>query len=367
MSDGVFKGAAVRLEQLTKSYDAAPAIHGVTLEIGAGEFFTLLGPSGSGKTTTLMVIAGFVAPSAGDIYIGGKRVTQIPPYRRSLGMVFQNYALFPHMTVAENISFPLRMRRMPRHEIRRRIAWALGLSRLDGYADRYPRQLSGGQQQRVALARALVFEPAVLLMDEPLGALDRKLRAEMQLEIRKIHQALRLTVVYVTHDQEEALAMSDRIAVMKAGRIEQVGTPQELYERPVGQFVADFLGESNVFQGSVVAVRADAMTVRTASGLHVVAPPLPGLRGGEPVALSIRPERIFLGEAAAGLDTVTEGIVTEAIYLGESSKYLVELPGGDRLIVRVQNQFGMRILEEGKPVVTGWSREAVVVHPRAGE
>ncbi len=360
--EGFRRGTAVRLEGLAKSYEATAAVRGVSLEIGAGEFFTLLGPSGSGKTTVLMAIAGFIPLTAGEIYIGGEPVTHLPPYRRSVGMVFQSYALFPHMTVAENIGFPLKMRRMPREEIRRRVGWALGLIRLEGHEGRYPRQLSGGQQQRVALARALVFEPAVLLMDEPLGALDRKLRAEMQLEIRKIHEALGLTVIYVTHDQEEALTMSDRIAVMNAGRIEQVGTPQELYERPARRFVADFLGESNVFQGIVETVRPDAVVVRLPSGALMVAAPIHGLRGGEPVIASIRPERLAVDEAAAGLDNVSEGTLKKAVYLGESSKYLVELPGGEALTVRVQNQLGARLLEEMKPVLVGWSREAVVLH-----
>jgi putative spermidine/putrescine transport system ATP-binding protein len=357
------KGAAVRLERLTKHYDAVPAIREVSLEVRAGEFFTLLGSSGSGKTTVLLAVAGFIPLSAGEVYIDDAPVTHLPPYRRAVGMVFQSYALFPHMTVAENISFPLRMRQAPRDAIERRVTWALDLIRLHGYEGRYPRQLSGGQQQRVALARALVFEPAVLLMDEPLGALDRKLRGEMQLEVLKIHQTLGLTVISVTHDQEEALAMSDRIAVMNAGRIEQIGTPQELYERPARQFVADFLGESNIFDATVQEIRADVVAVRARSGVVMLARPVAGLRGGQRVTVSVRPERIFLAEGATGADNVVDGVVKKAIYLGESSKYLVTLPGGESLTLRVQNRFGARLLEVGKPLLVGWSRDAVILHP----
>src|SRR5262252_3250474 len=252
-ASGPSKGAEVRLEGLVKTFGATRAVDGVTLTAQAGEFLTLLGPSGSGKTTTLSCVAGFAVPTEGEVFIGGTPVTFEPPFKRNVGMVFQNYALFPHMTVAENLAFPLRMRKRPAVEIRERVAGALALVQLEGLGGRAPRQLSGGQQQRVALARALVFEPPVLLMDEPLGALDRKLRIEMQLELKHLHARLGVTVIYVTHDQEEALTLSDHIAVMNRGRIEQVGTPLDLYENPRTRFVAEFIGESNVVEGTVAA------------------------------------------------------------------------------------------------------------------
>jgi ABC-type Fe3+/spermidine/putrescine transport system ATPase subunit len=236
-------GAEVVLAGLTRYYGETAAVREVSLAVGAGEFVTLLGPSGSGKTTTLMIVAGFVEPSAGDVRIGGRSVLGLPPHRRNLGVVFQSYALFPHMPVFDNVAFPLRMRRVDRTETRRRVAAALDMVQLGALAERRIHQLSGGQQQRVALARALVFEPPVLLMDEPLGALDRKLREQMQLEIKRLQRALGLTAIYVTHDQEEALLLSDRVAIMHEGAIHQVGAPAEVYERPATAFVADFVGE----------------------------------------------------------------------------------------------------------------------------
>ena len=240
---------ALVLRGLHKAFGDAVAVDGVELEVRRGEFLTLLGPSGSGKTTTLRMVAGFTTPSGGSIEIDGRDMTRVPPHRRDVGMVFQNYALFPHMTAAQNIAFPLQMRRQPRQEIDKRVASALGLVKLDKFGDRYPRQLSGGQQQRIALARAVVFEPRLLLMDEPLGALDRKLREALQLEILHVSRQLEATVLYVTHDQEEALVMSDRIAIFSAGRIEQLGSGEDLYERPASLFVADFIGESNILRG----------------------------------------------------------------------------------------------------------------------
>ena len=242
---GEIKGAGIALTDLTKHYGQVEALIGANLEIEPGEFITLLGPSGSGKTTTLMMIAGFVIPTAGDISIDGESIVGTPTYKRNLGMVFQHYSLFPHMNVYKNIAFPLEMRRMQRTEIESRVHAALELVRLAGLADRRVNQLSGGQQQRIALARALVFEPSVLLLDEPLGALDLKLRQELQLELLRLHERLGVTIIYVTHDQGEALTMSDRIVVMDAGAIQQVGTPEALYKRPANRFVADFIGESN--------------------------------------------------------------------------------------------------------------------------
>ncbi len=244
-----FQGASVVLSGIEKRFDNVGAVRGVSLDIRSGEFLTLLGPSGSGKTTTLMMIAGFETPTAGDIAIDGRSVVAIPPHRRNLGMVFQNYALFPHLTVADNIGFPLKQRGIDRATRVRLVAESLELVRLPGYQARYPRQLSGGQQQRVALARSIVFHPRLLLMDEPLGALDKQLRESLQLEMRRLHADLGITFIYVTHDQEEALTMSDRVAVMHEGLIAQVGTPEDLYDRPCDRFVASFIGESNFLGG----------------------------------------------------------------------------------------------------------------------
>src|SRR6267154_2263534 len=248
---GAGRGASVSLSNLERRYDRVAAVAGVSLDILSGEFLTLLGPSGSGKSTTLMMIAGFEMPTGGDIAIDGTSVVAMPPYRRNIGMVFQNYAKFPHLTVADNIGFPLKQRGVGKAERARLVGEALELVRLPGYGERYPRQLSGGQQQRVAFARAIVFKPRLLLMDEPLGALDKQLRENLQLEMRRLHADLGITFVYVTHDQEEALTMSDRVAVMNEGRIAQVGAPEDLYDRPADRFVASFIGESNFMPGVV--------------------------------------------------------------------------------------------------------------------
>ena len=257
--NGAGRGASVSLTDLEKSYDRVAAVAGVSLDIRSGEFLTLLGPSGSGKTTTLMMIAGFEMPTAGDIAIDGKSVVAMPPYRRNIGMVFQNYALFPHLTVAENIGFPLKQRGVAKAERAKLVGEALELVHLPGYGERYPRQLSGGQQQRVALARAIVFKPRLLLMDEPLGALDKQLRENLQLEMRRLHADLGITFIYVTHDQEEALTMSDRIAVMNEGLVAQVGRPEDLYDRPSSRFVAAFIGESNFLPAIVRGIEDDVV------------------------------------------------------------------------------------------------------------
>jgi len=253
--------ADVVLSRVRKSFGAVVAVDDVSMSIARGSIVSLLGPSGCGKTTTLRLVAGFERPDAGEVAIRGARVNDVPPYRRDFGMVFQSYALFPHLTVADNVGFGLRMRHVPREERRRLVAEALALVKLEGFADRQPRQLSGGQQQRVALARAIVFKPAVLLLDEPLGALDKMLREEMQVELRQLQQRLAITTVFVTHDQEEALTLSDRVAVMRGGRIEQVGAPREIYERPATEFVAGFLGASN-FLDAEVAGRSCPMAAR---------------------------------------------------------------------------------------------------------
>ncbi len=355
------KGAEVRLDGIRKAYGPVAAVDHVTLRVEAGEFLTLLGPSGSGKTTTLACIAGFAIPAEGEIYIDGNQVTLEPPFRRNVGMVFQNYALFPHMTVAENLAFPLRMRKLLRPLITERVEWALGLVQLEGFGGRYPRQLSGGQQQRVALARALVFEPPVLLLDEPLGALDKKLRGEMQLELKRLHARLGVTIIYVTHDQEEALTMSDRIAVMNRGRIEQVGTPVELYESPATRFVAEFIGESNFLEGTVTPAEGGRLVLRTRSGSRV---PIQAGRAavGQEVALFLRPEKILIAPEGEG-DGV-RGEIAEVVYLGEATRYLVRTDGGDLVIVKQQNAGAGESLKAGHRVVLTWDPNAAHAHRR---
>jgi putative spermidine/putrescine transport system ATP-binding protein len=310
-------GPAVRLEGLVKRFGQVGAVDGVDLEIRAGEFFSLLGPSGSGKTTCLRLIAGFEVPTEGRIFLDGVDVTGRPPYERDVNTVFQDYALFPHMTVGENVEYGLRVRKVAREERRARAAEILSLVRLDGFQDRRPNELSGGQRQRVALARALVNRPKVLLLDEPLGALDLKLRQEMQIELKAIQEDVGLTFLYVTHDQEEALTMSDRMAVMNAGRIEHVGTPAEVYEQPATSFVAGFVGVSNVLSGPA----ALAIT-------------------GSEHAFTIRPEKIRLArvEDQAGSGECTAiGHVRDVVYLGALTRYVVDLDAGGELVVTQQN------------------------------
>ena len=309
------------------------ACEDVDLEVRRGEFVTLLGPSGSGKTTTLRMIAGFTTPSGGSIEIGGRDMTRVPPYRRNVGMVFQNYALFPHMTAAQNIGFPLQMRGVPRQEASSRVGNALRLVKLEGLGDRYPRALSGGQQQRIALARAVVFEPHVLLMDEPLGALDRKLREALQVEIMQVSRQIGATVLYVTHDQEEALVMSDRIAIFNNGRIEQLGSGEDLYDRPTSLFVADFIGESNILRGRYEqdgngsgVVRRDSWSWRVGRDAAERA----ALSAGAAAALVVRPEQTrILGpsEHAPPGSNAVDGTVDEVLYLGSDRKYGLTLVG----------------------------------------
>ena len=308
---------AVRLERVVKRFGAVEAVAGVDLEVAEGEFFSMLGPSGSGKTTCLRMIAGFEAPTEGRVFLGGTDVTDRPPYERDVNTVFQDYALFPHMTVAENVGYGLLVKRVAADERLARVADALVMVRLDGYGDRRPSELSGGQRQRVALARALVNRPEVLLLDEPLGALDLKLRQAMQVELKQIQREVGLTFVYVTHDQEEALTMSDRLAVFNAGRIEQIGTPAEVYERPATGFVAGFVGVSNVLEGEIARRIA-----------------------GDARPFTVRPEKIALAEPAAPVPAgacSAEGHVAEVVYLGAVTRYIVELDGGGSLVVMQQN------------------------------
>ena len=353
---------ALVLRGLRKLFGAAVAVDGVDLEVRRGEFVTLLGPSGSGKTTTLRMIAGFMAPTSGSIEIDGSDMTQIPPHRRDVGMVFQNYALFPHMTAAQNIAFPLQMRRKSRREIEKRVADALALVKLVDFGDRYPRQLSGGQQQRIALARAVVFGPRLLLMDEPLGALDRKLREALQLEIIHVSRELGATVLYVTHDQEEALVMSDRIAIFNAGRIDQLGSGEDLYDRPASLFVADFIGESNILRGQYERDGAGGGWMTRGSWrwrVGTVSAERAALAAGEPAALVVRPERIRIvassDEVPAGANAV-EAAITDVLYLGSDRKYGLTLPDGQRAAVRQQRDgAGGREWPSGERVQLTWS------------
>jgi putative spermidine/putrescine transport system ATP-binding protein len=352
---------ALVLRDLRKSFGSAVAVDGIELEVRRGEFVTLLGPSGSGKTTTLRMIAGFTAPSGGSIEIEGEDMTRVPPYRRDVGMVFQNYALFPHMTAAQNVAFPLRMRKQSRSEIDRRVGDALELVRLRHLGDRYPRQLSGGQQQRIALARAVVFQPRLLLMDEPLGALDRKLREALQLEIIRVSRELGATVLYVTHDQEEALVMSDRIAIFSDGRIEQLGSGEDLYDRPASLFVADFIGESNILRGKYEADGAEGgWMVRESARWRVgsAAASHASLESGAAAALVIRPERTRIvdagGDVAPGANVV-DAMVGEVLNLGPDTKYELTLDGGQRVAVRELREGSGRALQRGDKVRLTWA------------
>ena len=319
-----------------KSYDGhALAVRDLTLDVGQGEFLTLLGPSGSGKTTTLNMLAGFERPTHGEILLAGRPVDRLPPYERNIGMVFQNYALFPHMTVGENVAFPLSVRHMRRAEIADRVKRALAMVRLDAFAGRRPAQLSGGQQQRIALARALVFEPSPVLMDEPLGALDKKLREQMQIEIKLLHQRLSLTVVYVTHDQSEALTMSDRIAVFRDGQVVQQGTPDVLYSQPRDAFVAGFIGENNMLSGTVAAIANGHVRVVLAGGPEVIATAVGSLSHGAHVVVAVRPEAVRVTASPTGGDNECRALVTSRIYFGDHQRLLTEIGDGHSVTVKV--------------------------------
>jgi putative spermidine/putrescine transport system ATP-binding protein len=353
-------GAALDLRGLVKRYGSAAAVDNVSLKIPAGEFVTLLGPSGSGKTTTLNMIAGFADVDEGDILLDGSPIADVPSHKRNIGVVFQHYALFPHMTAAENVAFPLRRRKVAKAERERSVQQALDMVRLGDYADRYPRQLSGGQQQRVALARALVFQPRVLLMDEPLGALDKKLREWLQLEFKRIHSELGITFIYVTHDQEEALVLSDRIAVFNEGKIEQVGTADELYENPRTLFVAEFLGESNVFAGKV-RHRGSSYALETDNyELRACDTTVPDGASG---ALVVRPERFSVrrnGHRPGEDHNVLTGTIRQVIYLGSARKIEVDLPGGKTIVVREPVSAGDAV-STGDPIEVYWSADDSVL------
>ncbi|HXH03120.1 MAG TPA: ABC transporter ATP-binding protein [Candidatus Competibacteraceae bacterium] len=347
--------AYVRFREVQKSYDGETlVVKNLNLDIPRGEFLTMLGPSGSGKTTCLMMLAGFETATHGEIYLDGVPINNLAPHKRNIGMVFQNYALFPHMTIAENLAFPLKVRRVPQSEITQRVQKALDMVALGHLGGRRPGQLSGGQQQRVAVARALVFEPKLVLMDEPLGALDKQLREQMQYEIKHLHDRLGITVVYVTHDQSEALTMSDRIAVFNDGVIQQLATPADLYERPVNAFVAQFIGENNRLTGTVREVNGSHCTVQVDSGEVVRALKINVDGVGSRSTLSLRPERVTLNPAPGSHPNEFDAEVRELIYLGDHIRTRVAVCGHDDFIIKVPNSAQQQPPAPGHRVRIGW-------------
>ncbi len=337
---------ALRLVGIEKHYTTAVAVAGIDLAVTEGEFVTLLGPSGCGKTTTLALIAGFFPPTSGEIYLKGKPVADLPSFRRDIGVVFQDYALFPHLSAADNVAFGLKMRKVAPADIGRRVADALDLVKLNGLGERRPLQMSGGQRQRVALARALVINPTVLLLDEPLSNLDLKLREEMRVEIVAIQRRLGITTVFVTHDQSEALVMSDRIAVMNAGRIEQIGDPADIYERPATRFVAEFIGRMNLFAGVVTSDRR----VRTAVGLELAGPVPAEIATGAAVHVAVRPERARISRDKPAEGLAWTGTVRQVLYLGATREFHLELAGGERGLVETPNDGAAARFEPGDAV-----------------
>ena len=345
----------VEFEGVSKSYDGKNlVVADLDLAVRQGEFLTLLGPSGSGKTTCLMMLAGFEAPTSGTIRLRGQPIQDVPARRRGIGMVFQNYALFPHLSVGENLSFPLEIRNLAPQARRERVARALSLVRLDGYESRRPGELSGGQQQRVAIARALVFEPDLVLMDEPLGALDRRLREELQYEIRRIQRALGVTFLYVTHDQQEAMVLSDRVAVFHEGRLEQVASPEGLYEEPQRNFVARFIGENNRLPGRIEAVDGALCSVRVSDRV-VRALRVAELRVGDRTTLSIRPERVQLGGAPGAATNEFEGQIEDLTFLGDHLRVLVPTLGVPDFVVKIPNTVGHGAVIPGDTVRIAWT------------
>lgn len=353
----------VEFINVDKSYDGRNlVVDNLNLAISQGEFLTMLGPSGSGKTTSLMMLAGFEAPSGGHIRIAGRSFETVPPHRRNIGMVFQNYALFPHMTVAENLDYPLRVRKIAKAERIDRVRKVLDVVQMGAFAERKPAQLSGGQQQRIALARAIVFEPDVVLMDEPLGALDKNLREHLQLEIKHLHERLGITVVYVTHDQSEALTMSDRVAVFNAGKIEQLAPPAELYERPATPFVAGFIGENNRLTGEVSGRNGDEYAVQTETGHRMVVRSSMVFTERQRVMISIRPERVRIDTAKACLNTF-RGTVEEVIYLGDHKRVHVRVGEISTLVAKVPNAGTNIDIKPSQALSLGWDSSDAVLIP----
>lgn len=344
----------LQLQNIEKSFDGTPVLRGISLDAAAGEFITLLGSSGCGKTTTLRIIAGLECPDAGRVLLEGRDVTDTPPNKRDVNTVFQNYALFPHMTVAANIGYSLKLRRRPKEEIARAVAQALELVQLTGYENRMPGQLSGGQKQRVAIARAVVNRPRVLLLDEPLGALDLQLRRQMQLELKALQQQLGITFIYITHDQEEALTMSDRIAVMRDGQFVQIGTPAQVYDEPRTSFVARFVGSANILQGTVVAAEDGLVTARVAGCPVCARARQTEFRPGQPIALALRSEQVDFAPEGSGIPAV----VKEKSFAGGMLRIALELPDGSRLVA---SRHGIdQSLAPGQKLCVRWAPEAAV-------
>ena len=350
------KDAFVAFEHVQKSYDGVSlVVKDLNLNIAKGEFLTMLGPSGSGKTTCLMMLAGFETATNGEIKLDGRPINQVPPHKRGIGMVFQNYALFPHMTVGENLAFPLEVRGMGKSEREAKVKRALDMVQMGNFALRRPAQLSGGQQQRIALARALVFDPALVLMDEPLGALDKQLREHMQFEIKHLHESLGITVVYVTHDQGEALTMSDRIAVFNDGRIQQLAPPADLYERPDNSFVAGFIGENNKLPGTIEELSGDKALVRLANGELIDATPVNVTQKGQQTLVSIRPERVeFKPEMMPPGAHMISAEVLEVIYMGDILRAVLKVAGSSDFVMKMRNTQGQTRLTAGQKISVGW-------------
>jgi spermidine/putrescine transport system ATP-binding protein len=356
--------ADIELRKVSKVFAGEAVVRDVSLTVNRGEFFSILGPSGCGKTTTLRLIAGFDQPTSGDLLIRNRSMLHVPAYHRPVNTVFQSYALFQHLTVRENIAFGLRLQKLPKTEVQQRVSEALRSVKMTDFAARYPAQLSGGQQQRVALARAVVNRPAVLLLDEPLGALDLQLRKEMQVELAALQRSLGLTFVMVTHDQQEALSLSDRIAVMDRGQIDQIGTPSQIYDRPRSKFVAEFIGDTNLLKGKIEGSHPDRVWLMTHSGLKVTARPQAGSPNSGRVVVSIRPEKIRLSPSPVeGRENCFDGRLEQVMYLGSHCNCYIKLRSGDQVIVRQPH--GSGIPPQGTIVYVTWAEDAATILPDA--
>ena len=356
----------VKFDKVDKSYDGKVlVVKDLNLDINEGEFVTMLGPSGSGKTTCLMMLAGFETPTNGEIYLDSKPISRIPPHKRGIGMVFQNYALFPHLTVYENLAFPLKVRKLSKDDIDKKVDKALSMVSLSGFEKRMPNQLSGGQQQRVAVARSLVFDPQLVLMDEPLGALDKNLRESMQYEIKHIHESIGVTVVYVTHDQSEALTMSSRIAVFNDGKVQQLSTPDKLYEEPVNSFVAEFIGENNTFAGEVTDISGGKCKVKLDTGGEIISNPISVKSKGEKTKVSLRPERAII-DPEEKMDNKHKGKIEEIIYHGDHARVRLNLLGNKEFILKVPNSSARMDIKRGNEINVGWnSHDARALDPKS--
>ena len=356
----------VKFDKVDKSYDGKVlVVKDLNLDINEGEFVTMLGPSGSGKTTCLMMLAGFETPTNGEIYLDSKPISRIPPHKRGIGMVFQNYALFPHLTVYENLAFPLKVRKLSKDDIDKKVDKALSMVSLSGFEKRMPNQLSGGQQQRVAVARSLVFDPQLVLMDEPLGALDKNLRESMQYEIKHIHESIGVTVVYVTHDQSEALTMSSRIAVFNDGKVQQLSTPDKLYEEPVNSFVAEFIGENNTFAGEVTDISGGKCKVKLDTGGEIISNPISVKSKGEKTKVSLRPERAII-DPEEKMDNKHKGKIEEIIYHGDHARVRLNLLGNREFILKVPNSSARMDIKRGNEIKVGWnSHDARALDPKS--